>query len=507
MPAYLFLTNPKPKIKNPKSYIAFDLGAESGRCMVGQFGGGRLALHEVHRFPTHHGRLGERLLWDILAIFGEVKTGLREAARRFGPSFAGISVDTWGVDYVLLDADGRLLGYPHHYRDSRTDGVMEATWETVPREAIYRQTGIQFMPFNTLYQLRAEQQQSLDLLTMADKLLLMPDYLLYLLCGVRRAEYSIASTTQLTDPHQRNWAWDLMDQLGLPRTLFPAMIEPGIPLGVLLPELAEEVGLDTTIPVIAGAGHDTAAAVAAVPALENDWAYLSSGSWSLMGVERDEPLINDATLGGNFTNEGGVAGTIRFLKNIAGLWLVQACRRVWAAQGQDLEYADLARLAAEQPPTHAWVDPDDPRFLQPGDMPGRVRAFLQETGQAYQEDIGWVVRCVLESLAFKYRHVFKQLERLTGRRLERLHAVGGGIQNTVLCQMTADAIGKTVIAGPVEGTVIGNLGMQAIATGHLDGLHALRELVARSFAVQTYQPNNTAYWDEHEAAFQALVVS
>ena len=451
--------------------------------------------------------MGERLLWDILAIFAEIKTGLVNAARQFGPDFDGISVDTWGVDYVLLDADGRLLGYPYHYRDSRTDGVMEATWETVPREAIYRQTGIQFMPINTLYQLRAEQHQSLDLLTVADKLLLMPDYLLYLLCGVQRAEYSIASTTQLADPHQRDWAWDLIDQLDLPRHLFPAMIEPGTPLGSLRSDLAEETGLDTNIPVIAGAGHDTAAAVAAVPALEANWAYLSSGSWSLMGVERHEPLINDETLVGNFTNEGGVDGTVRFLKNIAGLWLVQACRHAWAEQGQDLDYAELATLAARQPSTQAWVDPDDPRFLQPGDMPGRVLAFLQETGQAYQNDIGWIVRCVLESLAFKYRYVFKQLETLTGRRLDRLHAVGGGIQNTVLCQMTADAIGKTVVAGPVEGTVVGNLGMQAIATGHLDGLHTLRQMVARSFEVRTYQPGDTSYWDEHNATFQALVVS
>jgi len=499
---------------NPaRNYIAFDLGAESGRCVVGSFESDLLALHEVYRFQSHRVTVRGEWHWDILAIFEEMKTGLSRAVSACGSRFDGIGVDTWAVDYVLMDADGRLLGYPYHYRSNRTNGLMEAAFGIVPRERIYGYTGIQFMQINTLYQLLAEQRQRTNLLDVADKMLLMPSYLLYLLSGKMMTDFTIASTTQLADPHARDWSWDLIDAFSLPRKLFASVVESGERLGPLLADLADGAGMKNRPPVFAGAGHDTAVAVAAVPAKPatlatpatgDRWAYLSSGSWSLMGVERAKPIMTEAALAGNFTNEGGVEGTTRLLKNISGLWLLQTCRRRWAEQGDAYDYGELARRASAEGPAHAWIDPDDPRFLAPGDMPSRIAKFLRETGQPAREDVGWVTRCILESLAFKYRQVFRELEALTGSRLDRLHVVGGGVRNELLCQMTADALQREVIAGPVEGTVAGNLGMQAIADGHLASVADLRRIIARSFELTTYQPSDPCYWDDNESAFRAL---
>ena len=490
-----------------KRYIAFDVGAESGRCIVGELNQRGLRLHEVHRFPTHRVKCRGDWYWDILAIFEEMKTGLSRAGQQFGPNFDGISVDTWGVDYVLLDPDGRLLGYPYHYRSSRTNGMMEKAFEQVSKKEIYQHTGIQFMQLNTLYQLLAEKEQKLNLLNVAGTFLPIPNFLLYLLSGVRKAEYTIATTTQLADPRSRDWSWPLIRAFGFPDKIFPEIVEPGATLGTLLPEIADETGIAVETPTIAGASHDTAAAVASVPATsaQRNWAYLSSGTWSLMGVELEEPLINQPTLSNNFTNEGGVFGSVRFLRNIAGLWLLQECRRSWAESGRTYRYEELAKQASAVAPTHAWVDPDDARFLQPGNMPARVLAFLQETNQNHRDEVGWLTRCVLESLAFKYRLTFKQLEELTGQRIGRLHAVGGGIQNELLCQMTADAIDRELIAGPVEGTVVGNLGVQAIAAGDLASVQQLREVVASSFDLKTYKPKHPDYWNDNEAGFRSLL--
>jgi rhamnulokinase len=473
--------------------------------VVGELEEDQLHLHEVHRFPTHTVTYNRDLFWDILAVFEHMKVGLSRAQQEFGSTFGGISVDTWGVDYVLLDRDGWLLGYPHHYRSGRLDGMMEKAFKVVPREKIYSRTGIQFMQINTLYQLLAEKEQQLNLLDVADQFLLMPDFFHYLLSGIKKAEYTIVSTTQLSDPWRRNWAWELIKDFGLPEKIFPEVVEPGTLLGHLLPEIAEKSGIQAQTSVIAGASHDTAAAVASVPASQGSWAYLSSGTWSLMGVELERPLIDQQSLKRNFTNEGGVLGTTRFLKNIMGFWILQECRRAWEKDGKVYDYNALASFASHERPTEAWIDPNDKRFLQPGDMPGKIISFLRETNQTCRDEIGWITRCILESLAFKYRMTFKELEELTGKPIDRLHAVGGGIRNELLCQMTADAINREVVAGPVEGTVVGNIGMQAIATGQLTGIEALRNVVRKSSDLKSYQPKQAAYWEKHEESYRSLL--
>jgi rhamnulokinase len=374
----------------------------------------------------------------------------------------------------------------------------------VPREEIYDHTGIQFMQINTLYQLLAEKEQELNLLDVADHLLLMPDFFHYLLSGIQKAEYTIVSTTQLADPRSRNWSRELIKRFGLPERIFLDVVEPGTVLGHLLPELAEKTGIDRETPVIAGAGHDTAAAVASVPASQGSWAYLSSGTWSLMGVELESPLINEQSRKKNFTNEGGVLGTTRLLKNIMGFWILQECRRAWEKDGKAYDYSALVRLASQEEPVEAWIDPNDRRFLQPGDMPGKILSFLKETSQTCRDEIGWITRCLLESLAFKYRMTLEELEQLTGKRIDRLHAVGGGIKNELLCQMTADAINREVVAGPVEGTVVGNIGMQAIATGQLAGIEALRNVVGKASDLKSYLPKQAAYWQKHERFYRSL---
>jgi rhamnulokinase len=488
-----------------KRYIAMDLGAESGRCVVGELSGDKLSLHEVHRFPTHTVmRSPYEFYWNIMAIFQEITTGLAKASREFGESFGGISIDTWGVDYCLLDSQGRLLGDPYHYRSVRTDGIMEKAFTVVPREVIYSRTGIQFMQFNTLFQLLAEKEQKLNLLTVASTLLPIPNFFLYLLSGIKKAEYTIVSTTQLADPGKRDWCWELIRDFDLPEDVFPPLVEPGVRLGTLLPDIAKKTGVHVNTPVIAGASHDTAAAVAAVPSLEPGWAYLSSGTWSLLGTELPVPLITEQALENNFTNEGGVEGSVRLLKNIAGLWILRECRHAWAEAGQEYTYTDLTRLASEAGEVRAWINPDNKRFLQPGQMPQKVISFLQETNQQFQDSPGWITRCVLESLAFKYRLVLRELESLTGSAFERLHTVGGGTQNELLCQLTADAVQKPVSAGPVEATVTGNIGVQAIAAGVVQNIAEFRKIVKNSFEVKTYNHGMPGYWEEHEQFFRSL---
>lgn len=491
-------------MEHKKLYLGFDLGAESGRCVVGEIEQGRLALHEVHRFATPSLQSAGHYFWDVLAIFAEMEKGLTLAGQQFGGHFDGISLDTWGVDYVLLDSDDRVLGYPYTYRDGRTDAMLDKAFQTLPQRDIFEYTGVAFHQINTLYQFLAEKHQAVNLLEIADCFLPMPNYLLFLLCGVKKAEYTIASTTQLANPNTRDWAWPVIEVFWFPKRIFPGMAEPGTYLGKLLPELAQKCGLREGIPVIAGPAHDTAAAVAAVPAENSNWAYLSSGTWSLMGVERDAPLITDEALQYNFTNEGGVANTTRLLKNIIGLWPLQECRRYWREHGQQFTYAQLEALAREAGPVQAWLNLEDARFFKPGNMPEKIVSSLHETQQHAQADAGWIARCILESLAFKYRATLQELETITAQKIERLHIVGGGAYNQLLCQLTADAIGREVFAGPVEGTIVGNLGMQAIATGALADLPALRQMVRDSFEVKKYQPEGRGYWEENEARFRAL---
>jgi rhamnulokinase len=472
------------------NFLAFDLGAESGRAMVGRFDGDRLSLEEAHRFPNRPVSVFGSLHWDVLRLFDEIKKGLAAA----GTGLASIGVDTWGVDFGLLGPDGALLENPFHYRDSRTNGVMEKLFTVVPRAEVFGRTGIQFMQLNTLYQLYALRLERPHVLDAARTLLMTPDLLHYWLTGRVAGEYTIATTTQFYDPRQGDWAREMLERLGLPERILPQIVPPGTVLGPLLEAVAGEAGVKP-VPVVAPASHDTGSAVAAVPAEGDDWAFLSSGTWSLLGAEVPEPIINDQTLKLNFTNEGGVWGTIRLLKNISGMWLLEECRREWARQGSKLGYAELCEAALSALAFTVVIDPDDSSFLSPGDMPGKIAAYCRRTRQPAPESHGAITRTIFESLALKYRAVLEMLERIRGRRFRVLHIVGGGSKNAVLCQFTADATGLPVVAGPEEATAIGNVLLQAMALGHLRTPAEARELVRRSCQPRTYLPDNRAPWD------------
>jgi rhamnulokinase len=495
-------------------YLALDLGAESGRGLLGRFDGSRLALDEIHRFPNGPVKLLDTLHWDLPRLFEEIKTALGKAAVSAsapGAALDGIGVDTWGVDFGLVGRGDTMLGNPVHYRDSRTEGMLQAAFQRVPRERIYEITGLQFLPFNTIYQLLAMKTSGSPLLEAAETLLMMPDLLGWLLTGRRAGERTDASTTQLLDPRTGTWSDELCGALDLPRAILPPLIEPGSELGPLRQSVADEVGMSRPVTVIAPATHDTASAVAAVPAVASsspsppDWCYLSSGTWSLLGVEVPHPVINTETMRYNFTNEGGVAGTTRLLKNIMGLWLVQESRRTWARAGRKMTYEELTARAQVAPPFSALVDPDDSSFLAPGDMPGRLAAFCARTGQATPRDEGALVRCCLESLALKYRWTIDRLESILGTAIKTIHVVGGGTRNALLCQFTADACGRPVHAGPVEATAIGNILMQAIGRKKLGSLAELRGVVARSFPVNVYEPCDTAAWTDAYGRFGELL--
>ena len=466
--------------------LAFDLGAESGRAILGRFDGVRLDLEELYRFPTGATAVHDRLYWDVLRLHDEIKAGLRAAA---GSRIRSVGIDTWGVDFGLLAADGSLIDNPRHYRDPRTEGVMERALERVSRERVFAATGVQLLPINTLFQLLAMQEASAPRLAAARGFLMMADLLHYFLTGERVCEFTNATTTQFYDPRRGRWSTELFEAFGLPGRILPEIVAPGTRIGPLLETVTRDCGLSPGVPVVAPATHDTGAAVAAVPAEGPDFAYISSGTWSLMGAELRAPDLSEGALRYNFTNEGGVGGAFRFLKNIMGLWLVQECRRTWAAAGRERSYADLARAAEEAPGFGPLVDPDDRRFLPPGDMPGRVAAFCRETGQAEPAGEGAVIRCLLESLALKYRWVLERLEEVLGRRLEPVHVVGGGSRNSLLCQLTADATGRPVVAGPAEATAIGNLLVQALGLGCLGSAEEIRAVVRASFEPRTFTPS------------------
>lgn len=478
-------------MRHPLKFLAFDLGAESGRAVVGFFDGSRLTLQEAHRFANEPVRVMDSLQWDALRTFHELKKGFRSVVKGYGEDIAGVGVDTWGVDFGLLDRTGELLGNPYHYRDSRNEGVPEEAFKIVPKAEIYERTGIQFMQINTLYQLLAMARAGSPALEIADTLLMMPDLFNYWFTGVKTSEFSIATTSQFYDPRARAWAKDLLEKLGIPTHILPPVVEPGTVIAPLRKSLAEEFGIGQ-VPIIAPATHDTGSAVAAVPAEGKDHVYISCGTWALIGVELDAPLINEKTLALEFTNEGGVCGTIRLLKNIAGLWLVQECRRQWAKEGDDISYAELTMMADATIPFASLINPDAPEFLAPGDMPARIAEFCRRTGQPVPESKAAIVRCALDSLALKYRYVLGCLEDLLGKRLEPIHMVGGGTQNKLLCRLTATVTRRTVISGPVEATAIGNILMQAIALGRISSLAEARQVVRDSFDLEVYEPGAEA---------------
>jgi rhamnulokinase len=492
-----------------RNYLALDLGAESGRGLLGRFDGQCLKLEEGHRFPNGPVQMLDTLYWDLPRLYAEVKTALAQGVAHAG-ELDSVGVDTWGVDFALIGRGETLLGNPVHYRDARTDGMLAVAFGRVPRERIYEITGLQFLPFNTVYQLLALSQSRSPVLEVSETLLMMPDLFGWLLTGRRAGEKTNASTTQLLNPRGGAWSDELCNGLGLPRAILPELIGPGEVLGPLLRSVAAEVGATRPLTVTAPATHDTASAVAAVPAVTAssgmpDWCYLSSGTWSLLGVEVSHTVINAETMRYNFTNEGGVAGTTRLLKNIMGLWLVQECRRTWARAGRDRSYEELTNRAQVAPPFAALVDPDDSTFLAPGDMPSRLAAFCRRTGQIAPSDEGALVRCCLESLALKYRWAIDRLEAILGASIKTIHVVGGGTKNALLCQFTADACGRPVHAGPAEATAIGNILMQALGGGQLSSVSDLRAVVARSFPATVYEPIATSSWTDAAGRFAALL--
>ncbi|MGI6457997.1 MAG: rhamnulokinase [bacterium] len=488
-------------------YLGVDLGAESGRVIAGLFDGSRIEIEEVHRFPNMGIMLGNTLRWDVLRLWSEIRQGLYAAAKRFGNDIVSVGVDTWGVDHVLLSKNNELLGLPYHYRDARTQGIFDTAFRVVSREEIFDATGLQFIEFNTLFQLLATQRDHPDILSIADCLLMMPDFFHWCLSGVRVSEFTEATTSQCYHPVKKSWSYDLLERFNLPTHIFPQVVEPGFPIGSLLSSVADEIGLQK-INVVAPATHDTGSAVAAVPTVSTgntNWAYISSGTWSLPGVEVQEAILSRSVLENNFTNEGGVDGTYRLLKNIMGLWLVQQCKRAFERQGKSYSYADLTQLAAEAPSFLALVNPNDARFMNPPDMPAAIQDYCRETGQRVPETEGQLIRCALESLALVYSSVIQSLEKITGEPIEVIHIVGGGSQNRLLNQLTANACRKPVITGPVEATVLGNVLVQARTAGEVGSLEDIRAIVRASTPIEQYEPQQESEWSEAAERFEQLV--
>ena len=487
-------------------YLGVDLGAESGRVIAGLWDGQKMKLEEMHRFPNGGVAIADSLRWNTLGLWNEIQTGLTAAAKKFGKSVVSVGVDTWGVDYALLSKSGEVLGLPFHYRDGRTRGMFQRAFSKVPREEIFAATGLQFMEINTLYQLLAHQKNNPELLAAAETLLLMPDFLHYCLSGARVSEFTIATTSQCVNPKQRAWANDLLNKLGLPTKIFPEIVPPGTRIGQLRASLAERTGLGP-IAVVVPAAHDTGSAVAAVPTTNTgkaNWAYLSSGTWSLLGVELQDALLSPRVLELNITNEGGVDGTYRLLKNIMGLWLVQQCRRSFIEKGKEISYEQLAQMASEAPAFRSLVDPNDDRFLNPPDMPKAIQDFCRDSGQPIPETEGQFARCVFESLALTYASTLEGLEGLTGTKIEAVHVVGGGSRNKLLNQFTANACGRPVVAGPVEATVFGNLLVQARSHGEIKTLADIRAAVRASSEVVQFDPENAAAWQDARGRFAKL---
>jgi len=479
-----------------KKYIAVDLGAESGRVMIGTVSTDKLVLEEIHRFNNGPIEENGSLRWDFYRLLGEIKAGISKAVKEAKTQVWGIGIDSWGVDFGLLDADGKLIENPYHYRDSQTNGMFEKAFERISKREIYENTGIQFMQLNSVYQLLAMRLANSLALAKSQNLIFIADLFSYFLCGKIFGEYTLASTSQFMDMRTGRWSKEVLGKLSLPIEIMPKVVEPGTIVGQLSAGIGEELGCGP-IPVIATGSHDTALAVAAVPAAgEGKWAYLSSGTWSLMGVEVPQAIVNDKSFEYEFTNEGGVDKTIRLLKNIMGLWLIQESKRQWQREGTELSYGDITAMAEKARPFAGHIDVDHSEFLSPGDMPKRINEYLAQTGQETTDDKGQLIRIILESLALRYRGVTEAIEDVTGDAIEIMHIVGGGIQNELLCQFTANALGKKVITGPIEATASGNILMQAKATGQIKTLIEARKIVRNSFEVKEYQPQDAQVWEE-----------
>ncbi len=481
-----------------KRVLAFDFGASSGRAMLGTLANGKLELREIHRFSNDPVSVNGTLYWDVLRLYFEIKQGINKAVLEGG--FDAVGIDTWGVDFGLLDAKGNLLANPVHYRDLRTEGMMEAVDAVIPRKELYRRTGTQAVRLNSIYQLKALVDKEPDLLKRTDKLLFMPDLFAYFLTGVKRAEYTIASTTGLLSAEEKDWDFELIEKLGIPKSIFPEIIDAGTPYGMLSAEICEELGAKP-VPVIAVCTHDTGSAVAAVPSLKEDFLYVSCGTWSLFGTECEKPVVTEQSQGFNVTNEGGYGRNVRLLKNIMGLWLIQESRRQWIREGNNVSFADIEREALAVEPFKCFVDPDYAAFETPGNLPKRIAEYCKMTGQYVPETLGETARCIYQSLAMKYRYVCDIMKKLTGKRYETLHLVGGGGKDGLLCQMAANSCDIEVLAGPTEATALGNVGVQFMALGELDGLKGLRKALLKDFEGKRYAPQGAAEWNAAYAEF------
>lgn len=475
-------------------FLAIDLGAESGRAFVGTLDSGKIVLEEVHRFSNVPVVVSGHLHWDVFALFREVKESLKLAAQK--GNIESVGIDTWGVDFGLVRKQDGTLDLPFSYRDSRTNGIMQKVFEKIPGKEIYARTGIQLMQINSLYQLYIMKEECGGNFGEFSKLLFMPDLMSFFLTGKKFSEYTIASTSQMLNAVQKEWDEAIFSRLDLPLNIMAPIVHPGTLIGPILPEIVDEGGLSREVNVVAVGSHDTASAIAAVPALEGDWAYLSSGTWSLIGIETERPIINEFSMGGNFTNEGGVGGKINFLQNIMGLWLLQEVRRNWENNGEHYGYDELMRMAQSAREFKCIVDPGDGSFLNPHDMRAAILEFCRKTMQPCPESKEEIVRCIFESLAFKYRTAIEKMNLITGNVVKILHIVGGGAQNEMLNQLTADAAGIPVIAGPVEAAAIGNILVQAIAGGKISSIGEGRKVVAKSFRLKKYLPQRTEKWDE-----------
>ncbi len=474
-----------------KRVLAFDFGASSGRAIIGCFDGEKITLEEVHRFSNDPVSVGNTVYWDVLRLFYEIKQGIVKA--KIAGGFDSIGIDTWGVDFGLIDSEGKLMENPVHYRDARTVGLVDEAFKTMPKEKLYGITGIQFMELNTLFQLISLKKYRPWMLERADKMLFMPDLFGYMLTGKMCAEYSIASTSQLIDLDKRTWSKDILDAFGIKKSIFAPLVQPGTVLGELSKEICEECGVDP-VPVISVCGHDTQSAITSVPCEDGDFAFLSSGTWSLFGTELDKPIVNETSMNINITNEGGFDGSTGFLKNIIGLWLIQESRRQWKREGKEYSYADLEKLALAAEPFKCFIDPDAPEFVPHGNIPERVREFCRKTGQYVPETVGEIMRCIYESLAMKYRLTFEKLRECTERDYPVIHVIGGGTKDGLLCQMTASSCDRTVKAGPIEATVMGNVAVQLMSDGSVENIGQARKIVADSSELKTFEPKDTDKW-------------
>lgn len=488
-----------------RKMLAIDLGASSGRGIIGTYDGERITLEEIHRFSNDPVMMPGGFYWDTLRLLYEIKTAILKASHMGGIETIGI--DTWGVDYGYLDKSGTLLSNPYHYRDSRTDDIQKYVFDNfIPRSELYRITGIQSLNFNTIYQIAADLRDRPWIVENAETLLHMPDLLGYMLTGVRQTEYTIASTGALLDAHKRDYSFELLKKFGIPEKLFCKIVQPGQEVGRLIPAIEEETG-NTGAKVIKVASHDTASAVLSVPAENEDFLYISSGTWSLMGIESSTPVIDSVSEKYDFTNEGGVFGTIRVLKNIMGLWIEQESRRQWTREGTKYTFDELSEMALKSKPFQCFIDPDDAVFSSAGNMPKRICEFCEKTGQHVPENVGEIVRCIFESLALRYRWTAERLEEITGRKYPVINIVGGGTKEEMLSQFTADASHRKVCAGPVEATALGNIAMQCIALGEIKDMWEARRVIRNSSDIKEYTPDteNAALWDEAYERFLKII--